>query len=112
MDVSQLEFNIEGEQLHLHGYIGIATSKDTTSSTCLLKYAFEAMLSCKDSGHKFSFYSQDLSDIQKNINKLESYLLQAVRNDDLLLYFQPKVSPATRKWVGAEALLRWRRTQS
>lgn len=108
MDVSQLEFNIEGEQLHLHGYIGIATSKDTTSSTCLLKYAFEAMLSCKDSGHKFSFYSQDLSDIQKNINKLESYLLQAVRNDDLLLYFQPKVSPATRKWVGAEALLRWR----
>lgn len=108
LDVAQSEFDIEGEKLHLHSYIGIATSKDTLSTSNLLKFAVEAMQSCKDSGHKFSFYSQDISDIQKNINQLESYLLQAVRNDDLLLYFQPKVSPTTHKWLGAEALLRWR----
>ncbi|MCV5745605.1 EAL domain-containing protein, partial [Escherichia coli] len=41
-------------------------------------------------------------------NELESYLLQAVRNDDLVLYFQPQVDSKTRKWIGAEALLRWR----
>ena len=35
-------------------------------------------------------------------------MLQAVRNDDLILYFQPKVCPLTHRWVGAEALLRWR----
>lgn len=108
METSHSEFSVEGEQLHLHSFIGIATSKDTISSSKLSKFAFEAMLSCKDSGHKFSFYSQDLSDIHKHLNQLESYLLQAIRNDDLLLYFQPKVSPVTHKWIGAEALLRWR----
>lgn len=108
IEISQSEFDIEGEKLHLHSYIGIATSQDTLCSSSILKFAVEAMQSCKDSGHKFSFYSQDISDIQKNINQLESYLLQAVRNDDLLLYFQPKVCPTTHKWLGAEALLRWR----
>lgn len=108
IEISRSEFEIEGEKLHLHSYIGIATSNDTLCTASILKFAVEAMQSCKDSGHKFSFYSQDISDIQKNINQLESYLLQAVRNDDLLLYFQPKVSPTTHQWLGAEALLRWR----
>ncbi len=106
--ISQSEFEIEGEMQHLHGYIGVANSNDTQDAKSLLKYAIEAMQSCKDSGHKFSFYSQAIADLHKNINQLESYLLQAVRNEDLLLYFQPKVSPTTHKWVGAEALLRWR----
>ncbi|TMX44894.1 EAL domain-containing protein [Vibrio sp. Hep-1b-8] len=108
VDVSQSKFTVEGESLHLHSYIGVASSDESQCAKSLLKYASEAMQSCKDSGHKFSFYSQDISDTQKNINQLESYLLQAVRNDDLLLYFQPKVSPETHRWVGAEALLRWR----
>lgn len=108
VDVSQSEFLVDGEHLHLHSYIGVADSDDTRCGKSLLKYANEAMQSCKDSGHKFSFYCQDIADTQKNINQLESYLLQAVRNDDLLLYFQPKVSPITHQWIGAEALLRWR----
>lgn len=108
VEVSQSKFTVEGESLHLHSYIGVASSDESRCAKSLLKYAAEAMQSCKDSGHKFSFYSQDISDTQKSISQLESYLLQAVRNDDLLLYFQPKVSPETHRWVGAEALLRWR----
>lgn len=108
VEVSQSKFAVEGESLHLHSYIGVSSSDESHCAKSLLKYAAEAMQSCKDSGHKFSFYSQDISDTQKSISQLESYLLQAVRNDDLLLYFQPKVSPETHRWVGAEALLRWR----
>ncbi|MGF1719398.1 EAL domain-containing protein [Vibrio kyushuensis] len=108
VEVGHSEFMIEQESIHLHAYIGIATSEDTTDSSELIKYAAEAMLSCKDSGHKFSFYSQTFSENHSHMNQLESYLLQAVRSDDLLLYFQPKVSPVTRRWTGAEALLRWR----
>ncbi|MFM2586871.1 EAL domain-containing protein [Vibrio sp. TBV020] len=108
VEVSQSAFYVDGEHLHLHSYIGIASSDDSLCAKTLLKYAAGAMQSCKDSGHKFSFHCQDISDTQKNINQLESYLLQAVRNDDLLLYFQPKVSPETHKWIGAEALIRWR----
>ncbi|MDN3611590.1 EAL domain-containing protein [Vibrio ostreicida] len=108
VEISQSQFEVEGDKLHLNAYMGISTTDDTECQTKLLKYAAEAMQSCKDSGHKYSFYSQAISESQNNFNQLESYLLQAVRNDDLLLYFQPKVSPTTHKWIGAEALLRWR----
>ncbi len=54
------------------------------------------------------FHSPALADNHARQNQLENYLLQAVRNNDLLLYFQPKVSMKTQRWVGAEALLRWK----
>ncbi|ROV57707.1 GGDEF domain-containing protein [Vibrio ponticus] len=108
IDVSHSEFDIEGESLHLHSYVGVSTTNDASSGTLLLQNACEAMRSCKDSGHKVIRYSEAISLAQKNLNHLESYLLQAVRSEDLLLYFQPKVSPKTQRWIGAEALLRWR----
>ncbi|MGY3571364.1 sensor domain-containing phosphodiesterase [Vibrio paucivorans] len=108
VEIGHSEFKVEDDMVHLHAYIGVSTSEDANNGSDLLKYAAEAMISCKDSGHKFSFYSQAFSDTQSHLNQLESYLLQAVRSDDLLLYFQPKVSPTTHRWTGAEALLRWR----
>lgn len=108
VEVGHNEFDVEGESLHLHSYVGISSTKDATSGDQLLQHASEAMRSCKDSGHKLIYYSKAISLVQKDLNHLENYLLQAVRNDDLLLYFQPKVSPKTRRWTGAEALLRWR----
>ncbi|MDE1349580.1 EAL domain-containing protein [Vibrio aestuarianus] len=108
VDINHSEFMIEQHKIHLHAYIGIATSLDTNSARELLKQASAAMVSCKDSGHKFCYYSQAFSDSLTHTNQLESYLLRAVRNDDLMLYFQPKVSPVTHRWTGAEALLRWR----
>ncbi|WP_194437661.1 bifunctional diguanylate cyclase/phosphodiesterase [Vibrio fluminensis] len=108
IDVSHSEFEIEGESLHLHSYVGVSTTNDAQSGIALLQNACEAMRSCKDSGHKVTHYSEAIALAQKNLNHLESYLLQAVRSEDLLLYFQPKVSPKTHRWTGAEALLRWR----
>lgn len=108
LTISHSEFEVDGENHHLHCYIGISTTDDAASGHLLLKYASGAMHSCKDSGHKYSFHSHDISALQTDINQLESYLLQAVRSEDLLLYFQPKVSPLNHKWTGAEALLRWR----
>ncbi|QIA65298.1 EAL domain-containing protein [Vibrio astriarenae] len=102
------EFIIGNESVHLHAHIGVATSSESLDAPQLLTFASEAALSSRDSGHKYSFYQSSDSDIVCNLNKQESYLLQAVRNDDLLLYFQPKVDPDSHRWVGAEALLRWK----
>ncbi|WP_070966262.1 sensor domain-containing phosphodiesterase [Vibrio sonorensis] len=108
VDVSHSEYQVEHETIHLHAYMGVATSDTAENGHHLLKQASEAMHVSKDSGHKYSFFAKGASDAHKHISQLESYLLQAVRNDDLLLYFQPKVSPTTHRWTGAEALLRWR----
>lgn len=108
VQVGHSEFDIESDKVHLHAYIGIAITDSEDDAESILQKSSEAMLACKDSGQKYAYYSQSHTEEQSHINKIEGYLLQAVRNDDLMLYFQPKVSPVTHRWVGAEALLRWR----
>ncbi|UPR58578.1 GGDEF and EAL domain-containing protein [Vibrio sp. ED004] len=108
VQVGHSEFDIESDKVHLHAYIGIAITDSQDDAESILQKSSEAMLACKDSGQKYAYYSQSHTEEQSHINKIEGYLLQAVRNDDLMLYFQPKVSPVTHRWVGAEALLRWR----
>ncbi|WP_394250372.1 EAL domain-containing protein [Vibrio profundi] len=108
VEIGHSEFLIDNDKVHLHAFIGIAVSHKGQEASSLLQNSSEAMLACKDSGQKYAYYSQSHTENQSHINQLESYLLQAVRNDDLMLYFQPKVCPVSHKWIGAEALLRWR----
>ncbi|WP_299688134.1 GGDEF and EAL domain-containing protein [uncultured Vibrio sp.] len=105
--IGHSEFYIGNDSVHLHAYIGIAMTDDEDHAESILTKSSEAMLACKDSGQKFAYYSQSYPEKQNHTNKVEGYLLQAIRNDDLILYFQPKVCPSTRRWVGAEVLLRW-----
>lgn len=108
VSMSKAVFNIHHQSIHLHAYIGIAISGENTTVTELLEQASAAMISCKDSGHLYYYHSEALAQSQLRLHQLENYLLHAVRNGDLMLYFQPKVCPTTRLWSGAEALLRWR----
>lgn len=85
----------EGLPVHLNPYIGVALSRETRDPQQLLRHAVSSMLACKDSGYKVFFHSPALADNHARQNQLENYLLQAVRNNDLLLYFQPKVSMKT-----------------
>lgn len=104
----QTQFHTEGLPVHLNPFIGVALSSETQDPQQLLNNAVRSMQACKDSGHKVFFHSQAISDNHAQQNKLENYLLRAVRENHLLLYFQPKVSVKTQAWVGAEALLRWK----
>ncbi len=108
VDVGHSSFTVNGHELHLHAFIGIATASNRAHAKNVLRDANHAMMICKDTGQQYAYYSASYSDSLTHHNQLESYLLQAVRNDDLTLYFQPKVCPTTHKWIGAEALLRWR----
>ncbi|AOW84441.1 GGDEF and EAL domain-containing protein [Vibrio mimicus] len=106
--VGQAQFQIEGVTVHLNPYIGVALSRETHDPQQLLSHAVSSMIACKDSGYKVFFHSPAIADDHARQNQLENYLLHAVRNNDLMLYFQPKVSVKTQHWVGAEALLRWK----
>ncbi|ENC6732015.1 EAL domain-containing protein [Vibrio navarrensis] len=106
--VGQSTFNIDNNEVHLHAFIGVALSDaQTNSAEELLSHANQAMVVSKESGQRYTYFSSAHADALLYHNQIESYLLQAVRNDDLTLYFQPKVCPNTHKWIGAEALLRW-----
>ncbi|WP_375749860.1 EAL domain-containing protein [Vibrio sp. HN007] len=106
-ELSHSEFMLDNEKVHLHAFLGVSSSETSDTAMGLTKHAREAMLSCKESGQKYMFFSKQQVRDENHASQLESYLLQAVRNDDLTLYFQPKVELKTGRWIGAEALLRW-----
>lgn len=107
-DISLGDFYINTTKIHLHSYIGVVKANRNSDAKQLLQNACYAMLLCKESGEPYRYFFENQSNELNNHNELEGYLLQAVRNDDLMLYFQPKVHPHTHKWSGTEALLRWR----
>ncbi len=107
-NVSLGDFYFSNTEIHLNSYIGVVKANRNSDAKQLLQNACYAMLLCKESGEPYRYFFEGHTNELNNHSELEGYLLQAVRNDDLMLYFQPKVLPRTHQWIGAEALLRWR----
>ena len=89
--------------------IGIALyPKDDQSGERLVKSADTAMYRAKDLGrNRYAFFTQEMNDRVESQLVLEAGLQRAVRNDEFVLHYQPRVSAANRRVVGVEALLRW-----
>lgn len=89
--------------------IGISIfPRDGQDVETLIKNADIAMYAAK-TGCKgqFRFYDHTLyEDIKMRLNT-EQELLQAVREDQFLIYYQPRVQTLTGKLLGVEALIRW-----
>ncbi len=98
-----------GRDLYLKGSIGIALAPHHgNDAETLLKHADAALYQAKQQGrNRFQVYTPDLgSQIQARL-LLEHSLYKAIEQEELLLYYQPQLSLATREIVGVEALLRW-----
>ena len=99
-----------GDQL-LSGTVSIGISiypMDGETTEELLKNADIAMYHAKNAGkNTYRFYSEKLCAEQHREAKIESHLRNAIKNNELSLYYQPQYNLVTKKIVGAEILLRW-----
>ncbi|HEY9108196.1 MAG TPA: EAL domain-containing protein [Roseateles sp.] len=105
-----------GEPVPLHGHRFVVTGSigiglfpsDGDDSATLLKHADAAMYLAKKKGkNNVQFYTAELARQAASEFELESALQLALLNDELQLYFQPKVHISSGRMVGVEALLRW-----
>ena len=89
--------------------IGIALyPKDDESGERLVKSADTAMYRAKELGrNRYAFFTQELNERVESQLLLEAGLQRALKNDEFVLHYQPRVSAATHRVVGIEALLRW-----
>ena len=100
---------VQGTELYVGGSVGIALYPDDgVDLDTLLKNADTAMYRAKESG-KGSFHFYDPSMTERAMVRLstEMHLRRAIERNEFVLHFQPRVDVATRRIVGAEALLRW-----
>ena len=98
----------DGISLEIGGSIGIAVYPDHgENSHALLRCADVAMYSAKSSAQPLAFYdaAQDAHSPRRLM--LMAELGNAIRQNELVLHYQPKVDLKTGHCVGCEALIRW-----
>ena len=99
---------VDGHAFSIGGSIGIALTPDHGFDvTTLLRCADVAMYVAKRSQSGHTEYSPKIDQHSPHKLALMSELRQAIAEDRLLIYYQPKVSFSLGRMVGVEALVRW-----
>ena len=106
-------FDVMGREVFLSASIGISTyPEDGHDVTALMKYADVAMFQAKkDGGNRYQFYLADMTVAANQRLALETDLRAGLKNDELVVYFQPQISLENDHIVGLEALVRWQHPQ-
>ena len=104
-------FVVDGKDLYITTSIGISMFPDNGDNIELLvKNADTAMYYAKEKGrNNYQFYTPNIDAYASEKLRLEANLRNALKRDELLLYFQPQVCIQDGDIIGAEVLLRWHR---
>ncbi|MCX7513405.1 sensor domain-containing protein [Frateuria hangzhouensis] len=96
-------------ELALHMSVGISLYPDDASDAeALLRHADSAMYEVKVGGrHSYRFFTASMNERASARRRIEAELRLAMAQEQLSLYYQPKVDARDGRIVGAEALLRW-----
>jgi diguanylate cyclase (GGDEF)-like protein/PAS domain S-box-containing protein len=101
-------YEISDAEFHIGASIGVALFPEhADDAENLLKHADSAMYQAKRTGSgSVAVYQQEEGDARARLS-LTSRLRRAIGDGELRLHYQPIVSLADARLVGAEALVRW-----
>ncbi|MDM8545270.1 EAL domain-containing protein [Candidatus Venteria ishoeyi] len=102
-------FILKKERFYLTASIGISMfPNDGQTTDVLLAHAEMAMQHAKNAGRNtFEFFHPSMNVQAHQRLMLENELRKALENEELEVYYQPKVELKQNKTIGMEALVRW-----
>jgi diguanylate cyclase (GGDEF)-like protein/PAS domain S-box-containing protein len=110
IDRLRAPFRIAGRnEVYIGATVGISVFPEHgMNSDALLQHADAALYRAKATQRgTLQFYSADLTEAAANRLELEAELHRAIENHELVVYYQPIVALADRRFTGVEALVRW-----
>jgi diguanylate cyclase (GGDEF)-like protein len=105
-----LPIKVDSQEVFLQASIGISVyPNDGQSLETLLKNVNTALdsISRSSGGSAYQFYSKEMDAEAHEYLQLEEALRKAILNNELELYYQPKLNIKSSMIAGVEALLRW-----
>lgn len=102
-----------GHEFYVTVSIGISIyPEDGVDADTLIKNADTAMYQAKEKGrNSYQFFKADMNERAVERQIVETQLRRALKKNQFLLHYQPKVDLTDGAIVGAEALLRWTHRQ-
>jgi diguanylate cyclase (GGDEF)-like protein len=102
-------YDINGNKLTITSSIGIALFPDDGENPeMLIKHSDTAMYQAKEQGrNNYQFYSPSMNAVAVRRHEMLSDIRTALSEQQFELVYQPKLSIADNRIIGAEALLRW-----
>lgn len=100
---------INNKELTLSASMGISLyPEDQTDSDGLIRHADQAMYEAKLQGkNRYHFFDVTAAQAYQELNKTIDEVQHALRNDEFVLYLQPKTDLKKHQIIGFEALIRW-----
>ncbi len=108
---------LKGSEYVLGISIGIClTAEESSDREVIMRLADDAMYQAKEMGrNRYCIYRSSGENISDELNEeldVEKALRHAISNDELEIYYQPKVELTNGIITGTHALLRWNRGES
>jgi diguanylate cyclase (GGDEF)-like protein len=104
-------FQLKDHEIYVTMSIGIAISPDDgLDVNTIVRNADIAMYNAKSQGkNNYQFYTETMNDIIHKRLMIENNLRRALDNNELELYYQPRIDGKTGTISSMEALIRWNR---
>lgn len=101
-------FLVEGQELKLSAKCGVAIFPgDGPDVDTLFRNAEAAVKNAKNKDEPYVFYAPQMNARVAEQLRLENDLRDAIRKEQFILHYQPRVTLATGRVEGVEALVRW-----
>jgi diguanylate cyclase (GGDEF)-like protein len=105
-------YELDGRDVFVTASMGISVyPEDGEDVDDLIKYADTALYHAKGRGkNNCQFYSKSMNEAALESLSVETNLRRALEQNELLLYYQPKMDSLSGQIIGMEALIRWKQS--